>query len=96
MIDDIPLDEYSHSSINFLSKAIIMDSTDSKLFNNRALAYENIGKFGKARFDYDLAIELDKNNHVYYFNRGILFMRINNYQNALLDINKALELDPNH
>ena len=63
-------------------------------YNNRAIAYKNLGLFDKAYEDYEKALGLDPLNVYAYINRGLAFHDQDRYNEALADYNRALELDP--
>ncbi len=66
----------------------------SKVYNNRAIAFRELGRFDRAITDYDAAIQLDPDYAAAYHNRALAYGRLNQYERALVDFSRALQLDP--
>ena len=77
-------------------EAIKLDSNNDSYYNNRGIAFNNLGDFQNAIENYNKAIELNPNNAFYYNNRGNAFKNLGDFQNAIENYNKAIELNPNN
>ena len=63
-----------------------------RTYNNRGLAYADMGQYDAAIKDYDKAIELKSDYAVAYNNRGIAYADMGQYDVAIKDYDKAIEL----
>ena len=75
-------------------EAIKLDSNNDSYYNNRGIAFNNLGDFQNAIENYNKAIELNPNNDSYYNNRGIAFKNLEDYDKAISDYSQAINLDP--
>ncbi len=66
----------------------------SKVYNNRAIAFRELGRFDRAITDYDAAIQLDPGYAAAYHNRALAYGRLDQYERAIVDFNRALQLEP--
>ena len=73
-----------------------MDPDYTLSYNNRGLAYKNLGEYEKAIKDFDKAIELNPNYISAYNSRGVAYENLKDYNRAINDYNKAIELNPNY
>ena len=83
-----------NQALDYLTKAISLESGIAKFHNNRGLAYNQLGKYQQAIEDFDQAINLDPKNADVYHNRGIAYTRLGKFQEAIEDFNQAVHLDP--
>lgn len=67
----------------------------SAVYNNRGVAYQNLGQNERAIQDFNKAIEFNPNLAEAYNNRGIAYAQLGNFKQAISDVSKAIELDPN-
>lgn len=65
-------------------------------YNNRGIAYGNIGDYDKAIADHNKAIELDPTFAKAYNNRGLDYVNKKDNDRAIVDYSRAIELDPNY
>lgn len=65
-------------------------------YNNRGIAYGNMGDYDKAIYDHNKAIELDPTFAKAYNNRGLDYVNKEDNDRAIVDYNRAIELDPNY
>jgi Flp pilus assembly protein TadD len=72
-------------------------------FNNRGVAYGELGDFDRAIGDYTQALGLKpddptsiRNLRVGYVKRGVAEANLSDFDKALADYGKAIELDPSH
>ncbi|CCE62958.1 hypothetical protein TPHA_0D03220 [Tetrapisispora phaffii CBS 4417] len=83
------------SAIEFYSKAIALDSTQSIYFSNRALAHLKQDNFYSAVVDCDNALKLDPKNIKAYHRRGLSYVGILEFRKAKNDLNVVLKAKPN-
>ena len=88
------LKQYERAIQDF-NKAIQLNPNDAKTYNNRGIAYKNLGQYERAIQDYNKAIELNPNLHQAYNNRGVAYALLGNFKQAIADVSKAIELEPN-
>lgn len=67
------------------------DNNLKKRFN-RAMRYERIGDYNKARHEYLTILKADKKYREVYLNLGALYSRMNNFTNAMKCFSNALKL----
>lgn len=65
-------------------------------YNNRGLAYKEIGQVERAIDDYNAAIRLAPADAKPYTNRGIVFGEIGQFEQAMEDFNAAIALNPKY
>lgn len=82
-------------AISYYNRAIELNITHSKAYNNRGIAYVKVNKHQKAIKDYSQAIFLDQDFMISYFNRGISLIKLKKYEEAIKDLTKAISLDAN-
>jgi tetratricopeptide (TPR) repeat protein len=87
--DVVPYDQ----AIAYFTGQIRRDSSDSRNYHNRALAYESIGDLDKAISDEGEAIRLEP-QAPYYSGRGDLWHYKGEYDIAISDYNEAIRYDP--
>ncbi|MFX0206715.1 MAG: tetratricopeptide repeat protein, partial [Candidatus Hodarchaeota archaeon] len=63
-----------------------------RIYNARAVAYENNNDYQLAFSDYDKAIELDPDEPKFYYNRGLLHKELGNIEEAINDFKSYLAL----
>jgi tetratricopeptide (TPR) repeat protein len=63
-------------------------------YNNRGMAYNNLGDPRRAIEDYNEAIRLDPENSAAYSNRGRAHDDLGEYRRAIADFDEALRLNP--
>lgn len=63
-------------------------------YNNRGIAYYNLGKYEKAINDYSMVIESNPQYAKAYNNRGRAYYSLGNYEEAIKDYSMAIEFDP--
>lgn len=66
----------------------------SPAYNNRALAWEGEGDYGKAIADFNEAIRLNPQDAVALNNRGNVWVRKGDADRAIADYSEAIRLDP--
>lgn len=81
-------------SIAMFTNLIASDSTDFKLYLDRARLYLNNGQLDPAFRDVNLAIEINKNDATAYVILADLYFIIGKADNSTTSLKKALELDP--
>ena len=86
--------EENEKAIDHYTNAIKDKPDLAEAYNNRGMAYRDIGKFDAAFADYNKAIELKTDYANTYNNRGIAYDDIGDLELAFADYNKAIELNP--
>ena len=76
--------------------AIQLNPNNFEAYNNRGVAYKNLGQYERAIQDYDKAIELNPNYDNAHNNRGNAYRLLKQYEQAIQDYGKAIELNPNN
>ena len=87
--------KYEEAIENY-NRAIDLSPKYSWAYNNRGLAYYDLGNANKAISDYNKAIAFDSQNSFAYYNRGLVYYNLGNLDQAILDYSKAIEIDPKH
>jgi tetratricopeptide (TPR) repeat protein len=82
--------------IEYYSEAIELDPRDYHSYNNRGLAFEELGQYEEAMKDFNKAIDLDPQEAYAYNNRGIVYRKLGQFEAAFEDYNKTIELDPQY
>ena len=82
-----------NKAIQDFTRAIDLNPTKDKFYQQRALAYLGKGLYEKATEDFTKAIELNPHNPEYYRNRGIAYELMGLYDKAQEDFKKAMELE---
>ena len=86
---------YIKKAVDAYTKAIELNPKFAEAYNDRGVAYADLGNPTRAIKDYNKAIQL--NPHALpYNNRGVTYSKLGNYQQAINDFNKAIELDPQY
>jgi tetratricopeptide (TPR) repeat protein len=81
-------------AIEYYFKTLKIDSKNSLVIFQRAMAYEYIEKFDQAISDYTKAIEIDNNFDNAYFFRGITWEKKGNLAKAISDYSRAIDINP--
>jgi protein O-mannosyl-transferase len=63
-------------------------------YNNRGVAYDQLGQYQRAIEDYNKAIRISPNYADAYYNRGVTFTKLSQYKPAVEDYNHAIRLKP--
>ena len=63
-------------------------------YNNRGLAYINLGEHRRGIENYNEALRLDPGYALAYYNRGTFYYGLGEYRRAIEDFDEALRLDP--
>ena len=74
------------------AEAIRLNPENAKTYNNRGLAYGNLGQYERAIQDFDEAIRLDPQDAIAYNNRGVAYQNLGKQELADRDFAKAKEL----
>jgi len=81
-----------NQALDYLTKAISLESGIAKRYNNRGLAYNQLGKYQQAIEDFNQAINLDPKDAAAYNNRGVCYHNLSQRENACRDWRRACEL----
>lgn len=68
----------------------------ARLHNDKAVAYDMLGKHEEASVEYEKAIKLDPTNDLYYNNKGFSYLLQMRTEEATSAFRKALENNPNN
>jgi Tfp pilus assembly protein PilF len=82
------------TEIEKLNKAISSDSSNAKLYGNRATYYTSIQKYDLAERDFIKSIKLNSNDATIWDNYGTLKSRQNDYTAAYSAYSEAIKLSP--
>ena len=74
------------------TRAIELDPQSARAFNQRALEYNNLGRWTEAIDDLDRAIELRPDRADQYNGRAFAHINLGNWDQAVADTTRALEL----
>nr|CBX28312.1 hypothetical protein N47_G36360 [uncultured Desulfobacterium sp.] len=81
-------------AIEYLNESIRLDPKTPISYNNRGVAYYNMGNRQLALGDFNRALLLDGNYADAYNNRGVIFIELRQYDKAIEDFNQAIRLNP--
>ena len=87
-------EEYE-KAIKHYSKSVELKPDFIAAYDNRGIAYENIGTHASAIKDFTTALELNPQEAGAYNNRGIAYQHIGEIECAIEDLSRALQLNPN-
>ena len=85
-----------HDGISLWSNALSTNSNSAKIYNNRGVAYSDLGKHNEAILDYKKALEIDPYNADSYNNLGVSLLNKKEYSQALAEFNKTLRINPHY
>jgi tetratricopeptide (TPR) repeat protein len=68
----------------------------AEFYNNRGLAYANLGQYQLSIKDYNEAIRLKTDLVAAYNNRGLTYIKLGRYQQAVEDYNEVIRLKPDY
>ena len=83
-------------AIEFLTKAIQINSGHAPTYNNRGIAMMEIKRFDEALLSYKSAIKINPIYPEAFFNRGIALQELKRLDEALVCYNKAISFKPNY
>lgn len=81
-------------ALEYLNKAVSLDSNYSSSYTNRGNTWTNKGKYDRAISDFNKAIELDPTFVQAYNSRGVVWIGKGKFDQAISDNNKSIELNP--
>ena len=83
-------------ALSALTRAIELNPKFAEAYNNRGLAYEELGDIKRAIQDYSKVIDLNPESAIAYHNLGITYGKLGNSQQAITGYDKAVGLDPQY
>ena len=89
----LPTGRYAYT-IFLCEKALVLDSDLIEPYVVMAKARIRLNQFGKARENFNKAIELNPRFVLAYSDRGIIWKEKREYDKAIADFTKAIELNP--
>jgi tetratricopeptide (TPR) repeat protein len=87
------LDAVIRSCSGLIERGNVAARELSIIFNNRGVAYSQLGNFDKAVADYSEAIRLDPSAESSYTDRGITYNKMDLFDLAIADFNAAIRLN---
>ncbi len=81
-------------AMEYLSESIRIDAYNPVSYNNRGVAYYNLGRRQPAIDDFNHALLLDNNYADAYNNRGVAYFEMHQYHQAINDYNEVIRLTP--
>lgn len=84
----------TQKDIEYLSEAIRLKPDDADAYDDRGVAYANLGQYQRAIDDFNEAIRLKPDFAKAYNNRGGAYLELGQQQRAIEDFNKAIRLKP--
>ena len=92
--DQAEKQEWYDKAIRHYTEAIDLKPELAIAYNNRGIAYNDIGEVDRAIIDYNKAIKFNPKYAEAYNNRGIAYRRGGEVNRAIRDYNKAIEFNP--
>ena len=86
----------SKKAIEYLNEALHLKPDYADVYNNRGVAYGNLGQYQRAIEDYNEALRLKPNYTYAYTNRGIAYGNLGQHQKAIDYLNEAILLQPDY
>lgn len=80
--------------MDFLDRAISLDSTQADYYNWRALTFFRLGRMTDAETDFTSALELDSENYLWHLDRGYFYLDTGDLNLAVEDARTAINLAP--
>lgn len=81
-------------AIEYLNESIRIDVFNPVSYNNRGVAYYNLGQKQLAIDDFNHALLLDSSYADAYNNRGVAYFEMHQYHQAISDYNEVIRLKP--
>jgi len=85
----------NEDAIRCFDECVKLHPNDDKMWNNRAVVLDHLGRHKEALSSYDNAIKLNPFESPFYYNRGHTLEEMGRFDDALIWYNKALEIKPN-
>ena len=86
---------YWKNSIVLFGHALEVTKGNYLAYNNRGIAYAELGQFQSAIEDYNHSLQVAKdNNYIAHNNRGIAYAELGQFQSAIEDYNETIRLEP--
>ncbi|MEE9913816.1 MAG: tetratricopeptide repeat protein [Deltaproteobacteria bacterium] len=83
-------------AIGYLNNALRLQPNYADAYNDRGIAYTQLGQNEQAIKDFNEAIRLKPDNVNAYNNRGIVYFNLGQYQRTIEDSNEAIRLKPDN
>jgi tetratricopeptide (TPR) repeat protein len=75
-----------------LAKAVRVQPSDSRGYNDRGLGRLSLGQYLDAIQDFDQALTMEPRNADFHFNRGQAYSGLNDYRRAMEDFDQAISI----
>lgn len=82
--------------VSCYTKCLSFDREYTLAYNNRGVAYQNLGRYQEAIDDYNTTIKINPDYSDAYYNRGVTYQTLGRYQDAIRDYTRALSIDPDY
>jgi len=89
-------DEEMESSIDYLTRAIVVDPKDTDAYFSRGYSYLTHGDYDKAIADFTQSIQISPEDALNYYFRGRAKMFKGDNRGGIEDFTKTLRINPNH
>ena len=81
-------------AIEYLNKAIKLQPDYAETYNQRGVAYKNMGNNKQAIEDFNTAIRLQPDLVLAHYNRATIYNNLGQYKEAIADCSEAIRLKP--
>ena len=81
-------------AINYLNESVRLNPGIADAYNNRGLAYMDLGQYNQAIEDFNQAILLEPNAGKNFYNRGSAYYKLLEYTKSIEDLTRAISLSP--
>ena len=87
---------YWQNNITLYDHALKVTDNNWKFYNNRGIAYSDLGNYRQAIDDCSMAIEIYPGFAEAYFNRGNAYVALGKHRQAIEDYGRAIEIKPGY
>jgi len=87
---------YWQNNITLYDHTLKITDYNELIYNNRGIAYSDLGNYRQAIDDCSRAIEINPVFAEAYYNRGNAYINLGNHRQAIEDYSKAIEIKPGY
>jgi tetratricopeptide (TPR) repeat protein len=91
--DTLQTDDAKKMAVSYLSNAVEVDSFNDEALYARALLYQNLQDWERAKLDYDRILKVYPTQVDALYNRGVCFFALKNWKNSEKDFTQILQFD---